>query len=164
MSDVAATLAPATGTPVLVFTAFVAGAVWVGGFVAIAVVARVAGAQLEPAVRVAFFRALGRSYGRVGGLALVVALACGALLLADHPWDGTVLAALVVAGALVLVTAAGVAQARGMTRLRARALDEPGDAELAQRVRAGARRAGVLRAAIGVLSLVLVALAAGLAA
>jgi putative copper export protein len=51
----------ATASPVLVFVALVAACVWVGGFVAIAVVARVARRQLERGARVAFFRALGRT-------------------------------------------------------------------------------------------------------
>lgn len=150
----------ASVSPVLVFVALLAACVWVGGFVAIVVVTRVARRQLERPAQVAFFRALGRSYGIVGGSALVVALASGAVLLSDRPWDGTALAAAVVAAALVLVTGAGVAQARGMTRLRHRALREPGDAALAARVRRGALWAAILRAAIGTLSLALLALAA----
>jgi hypothetical protein len=149
---------------VLVFVALFAACVWVGGFVAIAVVARVARRQLERGARVAFFRALGRSYGVVGGIALVVALGCGAALLAGRAWDGTALAAVLVAAALVLVTVAGVAQARGMTRLRRSALRDPDDEALAAHVRAGAVRAAVLRAAIGALSVALLALAAVLAA
>ncbi len=110
-------------TGVLVFAA----AVWVGGLVAIFVVARVARRTLRPAERVAFFRCLGRAYGPVGGLALALALASGAVLLSRHPWDGQVTAATAVAGSLVAVTAAGVVQARRMTRLRHRALGNPGD-------------------------------------
>ena len=62
-----------------VFT--LASCIWVGGYVAIAVVARAAARTLEPAPRVAFFRALGRSYLLVGGPALVVALGTGGGLL-----------------------------------------------------------------------------------
>jgi len=150
-------------TAALVFVALLAACVWVGGFVAIAVVARVARRQLEPGARVAFFRALGRSYGVVGGIALAVALASGAALLAHQAWDATALAAILVAVALVLATVAGVAQARGMTRLRGSALRNADEA-LAARVRTGAARAAVLRAAIGALSVALLALGAVLAA
>ena len=45
-----------------------ATAVWIGGLVAIFVVARVAHATLGPAERVAFFRGLGRAYGLAGGM------------------------------------------------------------------------------------------------
>jgi hypothetical protein len=150
-------------TPVVVFLALLGWSIWLGGFVAIAVVARIARRQLDRPAQVAFFRALGRRYIVVAAPALVVALAAGGVLLADRPWDGTALAAVLAAGALVLVTGAGVAQARGMTRLRGRVLREGDDAALATSLRRGALLAGVLRAAIGLLSLALLALAAVLA-
>jgi hypothetical protein len=159
MSSSASTLA----TPLLVFAGLLGCCVWVGGFVAIAVVARVARQQLDRPAQVAFFRALGRGYVRLGGPALLVALAAGAALLASRPWDPAALAALLMAGSLLLVTAAGIVQARGMTRLRARALGAPDDGALAARVRRGAVRAGLLRASMGALSLALLAIAAVLA-
>jgi hypothetical protein len=55
--------AEASLTAVLVLAA----AVWIGGLVAMFVVARVAQATLGAAERVAFFRSLGRVYGLVGG-------------------------------------------------------------------------------------------------
>jgi hypothetical protein len=135
-----------------------ATAVWIGGLVAIFVVARVAHATLGAAERVAFFRGLGRVYGLVGGVALTVALASGAVLAATYRWDGDLAASAVIAAGLVAVTVAGVAQARRMTRLRQDALRDPGRAELAVKVRRGARNAAVLRAAIAALSLALLAL------
>jgi len=151
-------------TAVLAFVALLACSIWVGGFVAIGVVARIARAQLDRPAQIAFFRALGRRYLVIGLSALLVALAAGAVLLAQRAWDTTALAAVIVAAALLVATVAGVAQARGMTRSRARAVRSPGDADLARRVRRGAVRATILRAAIGVLTLALVALAAALAA
>ncbi len=135
-----------------------ATAVWIGGLVAIFVVAKVAHATLGPAERVAFFRGLGRAYGLAGGVALTVALASGAVLAATYRWDGQLTASAVVAAGLVGVTVAGVAQARRMTRLRQDALRAPGSPELAAKVRRGARNATVLRAAIATLSLALLAL------
>lgn len=142
---------------VLAVLLVLAAAVWVGGFVAIAVVARVATRTLGAAERIGFFRGLGRSYLVVGGPALVVALVCGGLLLAGSPWGGMPTATTVVAAALVITTVTGVVQARRMTRLRRSALDQP-DGVLAARVRSGARRAGLLRALIGVLSVTLLVL------
>lgn len=139
-----------------------AASIWVGGLVAIFIVARAASSTLQPAQRVEFFRALGRSYGIVGTLALVVALGTGAILLKDHPWDGLMVAAAVVAGALLLATAAGMAQARAMTRLRRRAVAQVGGEPLDPRVRKGAIVAAILRACIGVLTLTLVVLGAAL--
>lgn len=141
-----------------------ATAVWIGGFVAIVVVARAARRALGPAERVAFFRALGRSYGVIGTGALVVALGTGASLVYGRRWDGALVAAIVVAAALVATLAAGVVQARSMTRLRRDALRHPGDEPLAARVHRRARAAAALRAMIGALSLALLALGVLLAA
>ena len=135
-----------------------ATAVWVGGLVAIFVVARVAHATLGAAERVMFFRGLGRAYGLVGGVALTVALASGAVFASTYRWDGQLTASTVVAAGLVATTMAGVAQARRMTRLRRDALRDPGRTELAAEVRRGARNAAVLRAAIAALSLALLGL------
>lgn len=149
-------------TPLVALQALSAS-IWVGGLVAILVVARAASATLEPAQRVAFFRALGRSYGIVGSLALLVALASGALLLRGHPWDGLLIAAAIAAGALLVATGVGMAQARAMTRLRRRALAEPSET-IDARVRHGAALAGALRGAIALLTLALVVLGAALVA
>lgn len=137
--------------------------VWVGGYVAIVVVARVASRTLKPAHRVAFFRALGRSYLLVGLPALVVALGTGAGLASERHWGATLVAAAVVATALVISLAVGVVQARRMTRLRAAALAAPEQLELKRRVSHGAHSAALPRAAIGLLSLALIALGSLLA-
>lgn len=148
-------IAAASISPVLVFLALLGACVWVGGLVAIAVVARAARATLEPPARIAFFRALGRSYATVGGAALVIALGSGMALLSDHRWSAMALAAVLVSAALLLVTAAGVRQARGMTRLRQQAVHEATNPILTERVRRGARRARMLRGAIALLSVAL---------
>lgn len=135
-----------------------ATAVWIGGLVAIFVVARVADATLGAVDRVAFFRGLGRAYGLVGGMALTAALASGAVLGATYRWDGDLAASAVAAAGLATATVAGVVQARRMTRLRQDALRDPGSAEIAAKVRRGARNAAVLRAAIAVLSLAILGL------
>jgi hypothetical protein len=155
---------PLGTSPVVVFVALLGASVWIGGFVAIAVAARIARRQFGRLDQLAFFRALGREYAVIGVPALLIALIAGGMLLEDRPWDATASAAVAVAGALMLTTAAGVAQARGMTRLRTRALREPDDAALTLRVRRGAAVASAHRAAIGLLSLALLALAAVLAA
>ena len=153
----ALTLPRAAGTT-LTAVLVLATAVWVGGLVAIFVVARVARVTLEPKERVAFFRGLGRVYGPTGGAALTVALASAAVLAATRRWDGQLTAGTAVAAGLVAVTVAGVIQARRMTRLRQDALRDPGRPELAAKVRQGARNAAMLRAAIAALSLALLAL------
>lgn len=141
-----------------------ATAIWLGGLFTIAIVARVATRTLDPAARVAFFRGLGRSYGIVGTAALVLAYGTGAALAQGHPWDTSMVATAVVAAMLAATLAGGVVQARRMTRLRRRALDQPADTTLSTRVRRGALRAGVLRGLIGVLSLALLVLGVRIAA
>jgi hypothetical protein len=151
-------------SPLVIFLALLGACVWVGGLAAIAVVSAVARQQLDPGARVAFFRALGRSWLWVGTPALATGLIAGAVLLADRPWDGASLAAVLISVALVVVTAVGVGQARAMTRMRARATASAReDGALAQRLERGAVQATALRAAIAVLSLVLIALASVLA-
>jgi hypothetical protein len=148
---------------ILLFLHLLAVSVWVGGFVTIAVVTRVVRRQLPMPAQVAFFRSLGRSYGVVGGLVLGVALLTGDALLSRRGWDVWAAVAVVLAVALVLATGTGVVQARGMTRLRQRAVREPRDAALTARIERNARRALVLRALIGALTVALLALGAALA-
>jgi uncharacterized membrane protein len=151
------------GSGLLLFVHLLAACVWVGGFVTIAVVARVARLELAAPARVSFFRSLGRSYGVVGSAALAVALLTGGALLSRRGWDAWAVVAGLVALALVLATGAGIAQARGMTRLRQQAVDDPGDPGLAARIQRSARRARILRGLIGALTVALLAVGAALA-
>ena len=150
-------MSPATAaalTGVLIF----ACAVWLGGLVAIAVVARVATATLDAKARVAFFRRLGRTYGILGTSALAVCYGTGAALVYGRTWDGALIATTVVATGLAISLAVGVTQARRMTRLRREALERPSDEDMASQVRKGAIRAGALRGVIVLLSLALLSL------
>ena len=106
---------------------------------------------------------LGRGYGVVGGLALGVALLTGGALLSQRGWDKWSAVAVLLALALVLATGAGVVQARGMTRLRQRAVREPRDLALTAHIEHNARRALFLRGLIGALTVALLALGAALA-
>jgi hypothetical protein len=151
---------PLAASAPLVAAELVASSIWVGGLVTISVVAGAASATLDAAPRIEFFRALGRAYGIVGGLALLVAVGCGAALLSGHPWEWRLIVTAVLASNLLLVTATGIWQARRMTRLRRRALSDPG---LEETVRRGAIAAQALRGAIGLTTLALVGLAAALA-
>ena len=134
-----------------------------GGLVTVAVVARTVEQCLDPAGAVEFFEVFGRSYGVVSGTALLVAMAGGLVLLADHGWDATAVATVALAASVPVVTAIGVVQARRMTRLRRLAVADPADAGLARTVHAGATRAVALRGAIGLITLTTVFLAAVLA-
>ncbi len=141
----------------------VATSIWVGGLVNITIVARVARRTLSPADRVAFFRGLGRVHGMVGSGALLVALITGGVLLRHHGWDGLVIAAVVLTGALLAASVVGMAQARRMTVLRRSLTDGSGGAALQAQVARGARSAIVLRVLITVLTLAMVIVGAALA-
>ncbi|GAB3485546.1 hypothetical protein [Flexivirga lutea] len=146
------------GHGLLVTVLVLSTSVWIGGYVAIAVVARTAATTLDAAQRVAFFRTLGRSYLRVGTPALVIALASGAVVARNHPWDAALIISLVVAALLVILLAVAVQQARRMTRLRHAALQADEDPATVPAIRRGRRSAGILRAALGVLSVILIVL------
>jgi hypothetical protein len=147
----------------LLFLHLAAVSVWLGGFVTIALVARVVRSVLPMPAQVGFFLALGRVYGVVAGLALGIALLTGGALLLRRGWDEWATVAVLLALALVLATGAGVVQARGMTRLRQQALREPQDPALTAHIERNARRALVLRALIGVLTVALLTLGTALA-
>lgn len=163
---------------VLLSILILAAAVWVGGFIAIVVVARTSSIALEPAQRVSLFRALGRAYLKVGVTALILAYVTGAALLWPRDWDGVQIATVAVAIALLIVLGVAVRQARQMTRLRSRALkttlpaetaapepERPGEAgaALAEQIRRRGQSVTALRGAIGVLSIALIVLGAVLA-
>ena len=152
-----------TARAVLVGVFALASCVWVGGYVAVGVVARVATRTLEPMQRVALFRNLGRSYLPISAPALAIALGTGAALAGTHGWNGALVAATVTAAALVIALAVGVVQARRMTRLRTAALASPESNALAGDIQRGSRVATLLRALIGLLSLVLIAIGSVLA-
>jgi uncharacterized membrane protein len=135
-----------------------ATSVWVGGYVAIAAVARAATATLDRAARVAFFRALGRLYFWVGVPALIVAVATGGLLARDVATDGLFVALVALLVALLVGIAVAVAQARRMTRLRQSLLTSPSDESLRAQVARGGQAAGILRAVLGLLSIASVVL------
>lgn len=135
----------------LVFVELLAASVWIGGFVAIGVASRVARAQLGPSARIAFFRALGTSYLRVGGAALVVALLVGAGLLARGEWGPGKSVTVAIGIALVVVTVVAIRQARSITRLRMVALAGATDAVVVADRRS--RAATYLRATLGLLTI-----------
>ncbi|PRZ41515.1 hypothetical protein CLV47_10962 [Antricoccus suffuscus] len=125
-------------------------AIWVGGFVMIIVLSRASRAVLQTADRVALFRGFGRGYLPVAGVAMVLIVLPGGVLLGQRPWDGLATTLVILVACTAAATAVGVVQARAMTRLRKAALKAPDD--LDRRVRRGAQRALVLRATIGVLT------------
>ena len=146
-----------------VFTLLLAASIWVGGFVAIAIVARVARVELDEATRISFFRRLGRAYVGIGGAALAVALGSGGILLARGDWTAAKTAAVALGAGLAIATVAGVVQARAMTLLRQRSVHDRHDLALTAAVRSAGARATLLRASIGALTIALLAVASEIA-
>jgi hypothetical protein len=129
--------------------------VWVGSFVTIAVVSRVSARVLDARGRVALFASVGRTYATVGPTALVVALITGVITAgAPARWSGATTVAVVVTLALVLISVAGMLQAHRMTGLRRALASDPTAPGAAAAVSRGASVAMVLRAAIGLFTLV----------
>jgi hypothetical protein len=110
---------------------------------------------------VVLFRAIGRRYGIVGTAALLAAIGCGlALAWPPSTWSNTIDATVALSGALVLLTGAGMAQARAMTALRRRAVTAPDDRAAAEAVRRGRIVAGALRGTMALVTLAVLVLAA----
>lgn len=150
-------------TSLTLFTLLLATSIWVGGFFAIAIVARVARRELDEPTRIAFFRGLGRRYLAIGGGSLAVALGSGGILLASGDWTAAKTVAVALGVALAIATVAGVVQARRMTRLRQRSVHDRYDTALAAAVRTATIRATLLRASIGALTAMLLAVASAIA-
>jgi len=146
-----------------VFVLLLATSIWIGGFVAIAIVARVARHELDAPTRIAFFRRLGRRYLVVGGGSLAVALGSGGSLLAPGDWTPTKTVAAALGLALALATVVGVIQAREVARMRASNLLGAQNAASAEVERSAVACAALLRASIGALTFALLAVGSAIA-
>lgn len=129
-------------------------AVWAGGLVFLGIAVGVARRTLPEEVRVDFFRALGRRFAVVGGLALLVLVATGSDMASDrNAWDQlgdtsygkTLLAKLILVGFVIALTVlhSGV-QGPALSHLRARAAQRPNDEFLRAQIRRRAALAGVV--------------------
>ena len=149
------------GRTLLIAVELLAASIWIGSIVCLAIVAAEAGRALDAADRVVLFRGIGRRYAVVGTASLLVAIGAGAVI-AGRPseWSALTTASLASACGLVILTAAGMAQARRMTIARRRAAVAPDDAQAASEVRRGATTAAVLRGSMAVVTVTVVALVA----
>ena len=149
------------GRTVLITVELLAASIWIGSIVCLAIVAAEAGRALEAVDRVALFRGIGRRYAVVGTVSLLVAIGAGAAI-AGPPseWSALTTAALASACGLVLLTAAGMAQARRMTTARRRATAAPDDLEAAAAVKRGTAMAAVLRGSMAAVTVAIVAIVA----
>lgn len=138
----------------------ISGSIWLGGAVSIFVVAGSTRAILNVPDRVTFFRDLGRRWGIIGTMALLLADACGLVLLLAAPWTALSTWLVIVGVVLILMLGLGIVQARRISRMR-HALAVAPDAELAARIARGEPTATALRIALVLLSVLTILLAVG---
>ncbi len=133
----------------------IAAAVWAGGMVFLGLAVGAARGTVADRERIALFRRLGRRFGVVGGIALLVLIATGTDMAADRLGSfgdlfdtdygkrlSEKLALVIVV--IVLTAFHSLVQGPALSRLREAALDSPGDAELAARIRRKFARAGIV--------------------
>lgn len=153
------------GRTLLIAVELLAASVWIGSLVCLALVARVAARVLDAPARVELFRGIGRLYRVVGTSALVVFIAAGAALTGSpSEWSATMAVVAALSGALVVLTAVGMAQARRMTMVRRQALAAPEEGAVGDAVRRGAASAGVLRGLMATVTLAILVLVASVLA
>ena len=147
----------------LITIGIVSASVWIGSLVCLAAVSAVARRELTGSARVTLFRGVGRLYRIVGTASLLTTIATGIVLAWPITEVGRTLGVMFwLSGALLVITALGMDQARRMTVARQRLLARPKDEDIAETVRRGAAVAAVLRSAIGVVTFIIVVLGAGL--
>jgi putative copper export protein len=151
----------------------IGAAVWVGGLVTLALAVGAARRTVPEEERVALFRALGRRFLLAGGVAMAVLIATGTDMAADRlgAWSDLtdtdygerLLAKLgVVALVIALTLFHSLVQGPALTRLRARAVEDPDDEELRRLIRRKAARAGMVSGLNLLASLAVLVLAARL--
>ncbi|CAN5404135.1 hypothetical protein BH10ACT11_BH10ACT11_18460 [soil metagenome] len=130
-----------------------AAMIWTGGLFAVAVATAAARQTLAPDEQVRFFRALGRRYGVVAGLALIVFAITGAISAgAPNSWTSSEATVAILTVAVSALTVVGVRNARAVQRLRAAALQR-GNAEDDGPLRRARRTANAVRGLIALATL-----------
>ncbi len=132
----------------------IAAAIWAGGLLFLGLSVGAARRTLGDAERIAFFRAIGRRFLIVGGIALLVLIATGSDMVSDrNAWDtlgegtygGTLLAKLILVGVVIVLTLVhSLVQGPALSRLREQAAARPDDVALAAEIRRKAALAGVV--------------------
>jgi putative copper export protein len=150
----------------------IGAAVWAGGLVFLALAVAAARRTLADADRVAFFRALGRRFAIVGGVALLMLIATGSEMTSDRDAWGTLgegtygktlLAKLILVGVVIVLTLVhSLIQGPALSRLRAQALERTDDEALQRRIRTKAAQAGVVSLLTLLATLAILVLAARL--
>ena len=151
----------------------IGAAVWAGGMVMLALAVGAARRTVAEHERIALFRALGRRFAVVGGIAMVVLIAtgptwrrtgwrpsgtCSTPPMASGCWRSSCVVAVVIALTLFHTLVQGPA----LSRLRQEAIAYPDDKDLKREIRSKAAQAGVVSALNLVATLAVLVLAARL--
>jgi len=141
----------------------IAAAVFVGGVVFLGIAATAARGTVSPRERIALFRAIGRRFLVLAGVALALLIATGADMAADGAYGERLRQKLgVVAIAVALIAFHSFIQGPALSRLRERALDRPDDAALAGEIRRKSAQAGIVQLLILISTLAILVMAARL--
>jgi len=141
----------------------IAAAVFVGGVVFLGVAATAARSTVSPRERVALFRAIGRRFLILAGIALAVLIATGADMAADGSYGERLRQKLGVVGiAVALIAFHSFVQGPRLSALRERALDHPEDEVLKAEIRRKSAQAGVIQLLILISTLAILVMAARL--
>jgi putative copper export protein len=151
----------------------IGAAVWAGGMVMLALAVGAARRTVAEQQRVALFRSLGRRFLVAGGIAMLVLIATGTDMAADRlaAWSDLtdtdygerLLAKLVLVAVVIALTLFhSLVQGPALSRLRARAVERPDDADLQRLIRRKAARAGMVSALNLLATLAVLVLAARL--
>jgi putative copper export protein len=135
----------------------IGAAVWAGGMVMLGLAVGAARRTVPEPQRIELFRALGRRFLVAGGIAMLLLIATGTDMAADRldawrdltdtDYGERLLAKLGVVGVVIALTLLhSLVQGPALSRLRAKALERPGDEELEGLIRRKAARAGMVSA------------------
>lgn len=148
------------GVRMLAVTLAIGSGVWVGGVATVVIVSATSRRTVAPADRVALFRTFGNRFAVFASVVALVMVVPALALAVIAPTPLTA-STLLVAIALLVVTAIGILQARRMSALRSAAASGANDPDGTRR---NAATAMALRSLIGLVSLALPVLAALIAA
>ncbi len=133
----------------------IGAAVWAGGMVMLALAVGAARRTVTESDRVALFRALGRRFAVVGGIAMLALIATGTDMASDRlgSWgaltdtdygERLLVKLILVALVIALTVVHTVVQGPALSRLRQEAVAYPDDKDLRREIRAKAARSGIV--------------------
>lgn len=145
----------------LVILEMVTASVWLGGLVCVAIVVRVSRRVLDESSQLALIRVLGRRYGVVGTISLLVAFVTYLLLLGrPSSWSIMCTTTVITWGFLILISWRAVIQARLTSALRRSVLETGSGSSASSTMLRSRKSANALRVVMGLTSMTVLVLVA----